>query len=458
MRTKIAWSLAVVVATLPLALPHPLQAQPVGPDFRVNTYTTSDQYSPAVATDGTGNFVVVWTSRGQVGTPSYQIFGQRYGSNGSRLGGEFRVSASTAYQKYPRVAASSTGDFTVVWQTGGYPAAFARRFSSSGAPLDVEHMVNPSGRGTEPVIASDAAGNYVVLWYGFSEIDGQRFSSSGAPIGSTFRVDTGSNSLSQLEVAGDASGDFIAVWADNGPDGYANGVFGRRFGSDGAPRGDEFQVNVYTTGSQYRPSVAIDGSGNFVVIWQDNMQGLLLGRRYSSSGAALTGEFRVDTGTFAGEHEHVASDSSGNFVVTWTALDGGGLGVDARFYASTGGPLGPPFIVNTYTTNSQWFPAIAVVPSGGSFVIAWEGDSEPGGYQRDIYAKRYSTAIACSSGDVNWDGHVDVADVFYLINTLFAGGPAPLCPADVNASGTVDIGDIFYLINYLFAGGPSPVP
>jgi hypothetical protein len=33
----------------------------------------------------------------------------------------------------------------------------------------------------------------------------------------------------------------------------------------------------------------------------------------------------------------------------------------------------------------------------------------------------------CAHGDVNGDGVVDVADVFYLINFLFAGGPAPKC-------------------------------
>jgi hypothetical protein len=29
-------------------------------------------------------------------------------------------------------------------------------------------------------------------------------------------------------------------------------------------------------------------------------------------------------------------------------------------------------------------------------------------------------------GDVNADGKIDVVDVFYLINFLFAGGPAPM--------------------------------
>jgi hypothetical protein len=60
-------------------------------------------------------------------------------------------------------------------------------------------------------------------------------------------------------------------------------------------------------------------------------------------------------------------------------------------------------------------------------------------------------------GDANGDGVVDVADVFYVINTLFAGGPAPLGSGDVNGDGVVDVADVFYLVNALFAGGPQPV-
>jgi hypothetical protein len=61
-------------------------------------------------------------------------------------------------------------------------------------------------------------------------------------------------------------------------------------------------------------------------------------------------------------------------------------------------------------------------------------------------------------GDVNGDGNVDVADVFYLINFLFASGPVPPGRANVNGSGGIDVSDAFFLINYLFAGGPPPMP
>ncbi|HKC23393.1 MAG TPA: choice-of-anchor Q domain-containing protein, partial [Thermoanaerobaculia bacterium] len=59
-------------------------------------------------------------------------------------------------------------------------------------------------------------------------------------------------------------------------------------------------------------------------------------------------------------------------------------------------------------------------------------------------------------GDVNGDGSVDVSDVFFLINALFAGGPLPPGLANVSGDSTVGVADVFFLINTLFAGGPAP--
>jgi hypothetical protein len=59
-------------------------------------------------------------------------------------------------------------------------------------------------------------------------------------------------------------------------------------------------------------------------------------------------------------------------------------------------------------------------------------------------------------GDANGDGFVNVSDVFYLINFLFAGGPIPLGRANADAIGGIDVLDVFYLINFLFAGGAAP--
>jgi hypothetical protein len=61
-------------------------------------------------------------------------------------------------------------------------------------------------------------------------------------------------------------------------------------------------------------------------------------------------------------------------------------------------------------------------------------------------------------GDANADGTIDVADVFYAINSLFAGGPPSIsqCLPNANADNNVDVADVFFEINFLFAGGPPP--
>ena len=50
---------------------------PLGPEFRINTYTSGEQSLPAVGSDAAGNFVVVWRSYGQDGS-HHGVFGQRY--------------------------------------------------------------------------------------------------------------------------------------------------------------------------------------------------------------------------------------------------------------------------------------------------------------------------------------------------------------------------------------------
>ena len=70
-------TLAIVVSAS--LLPHLAAADvlPVGSEFQVNTYTTSGQSGPAMATDADGDFVVVWRSENQDGS-SYGVFGRRF--------------------------------------------------------------------------------------------------------------------------------------------------------------------------------------------------------------------------------------------------------------------------------------------------------------------------------------------------------------------------------------------
>jgi glucose/arabinose dehydrogenase len=61
------------------------------------------------------------------------------------------------------------------------------------------------------------------------------------------------------------------------------------------------------------------------------------------------------------------------------------------------------------------------------------------------------------AGDVNGDSATTAADVFYLINHLYGGGPAPVQGGDVNDDGQITAADLTYLINFLYGRGPTPV-
>jgi hypothetical protein len=56
------------------------------------------------------------------------------------------------------------------------------------------------------------------------------------------------------------------------------------------------------------------------------------------------------------------------------------------------------------------------------------------------------------AGDANSDEKVNSADVVYLINYLYIGGPPPVAlpSGDVNCDGKINASDVVYLINYLF--------
>src|SRR5437867_225910 len=59
-------------------------------------------------------------------------------------------------------------------------------------------------------------------------------------------------------------------------------------------------------------------------------------------------------------------------------------------------------------------------------------------------------------GDVDLPVGVGVSRTDWARAIHDVNGPSPIGPADANADGQVNVADIFYLINFLFANGPAP--
>ena len=377
-----------------------LSSVPVGPEFRVNTFTPDFQSIPSVAMDADGDHVVVWASLGQEG-PFWGIYGQRYSAAGVPQGGELPISPSTSVSnnQFADVAISADGRFVVVWQRGGQNGdIYARRYDAAGVPQGEEFRVNThtSEDQLHPSVAMDGDGDFVVTWMSDQQdghslgIYAQRYNAAGVAHGNEFRVNTSTSGIEQFPSVGvDADGDFVIVW-----DQFYREIYGQRYDASGTPQGGEFQVNTYTTDNQSVPSVALDADGDFVIAWnsrgQDGSDYGVYARRFDASGAAQGEDFRVNTYTTGLQGDRaLAIEPDGDFVIAWDSFgqDGSESGVYARRFDAAGAPLGGEVRVNSTTTGLQGVPSVAV-DANGNYVVTWLGRGP--GDDAGVFAQRFA--------------------------------------------------------------------
>ena len=166
------------------------------------------------------------------------------------------------------------------------------------------------------------------------------------------------------------------------------GVYMRMYDRNNNPLTGEMLVNTYTIGNQTSPSIAMDASGDFVVVWASQGQDPdgswgIYGQRFNSVGQKVGGEFRVNSNyTNDQVAPAVAMDDFGNFVVVW-ATDGQSYSyfndIHAQRFDADGQMVGSEFRVN-----SQNIPGTSATPSSndldpsvalsdnGTFVVTWD--------------------------------------------------------------------------------------
>ena len=408
---KIVLSTFLAVATAWGQEPTPKEDQ-----FQVNTYTTSNQGNPSIAVDSLGRFVVVWQSTGSSGndTSGDSIQAQRYDTSGTPVGAQFEVNTYTTYsQREAAVAIGPDGEFIVVWdgRDADGSGIKGQRFDSNGDMVGIEFLVNTyttSAQG-RAAVAVDPEGNFVVVWESYGSLgtdtseeslQGQLYDEMGTAIGGQFQVNSSTSGRQEdAEVAFDGQGNFIVVW-EHVPEGS---VRGQIYDDTGAAVGGEFQIETSGYGSQ--PDVAADTVGNFAVAWRgeeaagtDTEDGSIQAQRYDVNGNPVGGEFQVNTYTTSWQEDPaIEMDSNGNVIIIWESEgslgdDAAGYSIQAQYYDPSGTPVGGEFQVNTYTTGDQLNPEVSM-DGLGDFVVAWNSSRALGdSSSRSVHARRYSAA------------------------------------------------------------------
>lgn len=402
---------------------------PAGQNFLVNDDNTDKgQQNSYIAADLDGNFTICWEdSRNDFN----DIYARSYNSDGIAHDESFMVNDDTlnTNQYYPGITADLEGNFTIVWEDyrlGIRGDIFLQHFDDEGNPVQTNEKVNDdfgTENQTTPSVAASANGNFTVVWvdsrYEESDIFAQRFDEMGNFTGVNFKVndDTGYYAQHEPSVASDAAGNTMVVWTDF-RSGYPGNIYAQVYAPDGSPVGNNFQVDNAGAYMHYSPVVAASANGGFVVTWWDTNDGGGEGRnievqehfpfnnakhpaksqysyadvwaqRFTAGGEAIGDNFRVNDAF--DEHYHcypdVAVNNEGRFVIAWCDDRDGHYSVYFQQYSAEGVPIGVNTKVESLPYSEiQRSPSVAMDANGG-FVITWE-DYQPTAVK--ILAQRFS--------------------------------------------------------------------
>jgi hypothetical protein len=246
-------------------------------------------------------------------------------------------------------------------------------------------------------------------------------------VGPVFQVNTYTpGDQKNAVVAMRADGGFVVVW-DSGPhplDGSGRAIIGQRFDALGSKVGGEFRVNSTVSGDQMYPSIAMNDSGAFVVVWDRVAQGDCAVQRFDASGSPVGSEISsCSTGNLADRFgpPSIVMDASEGWKVAYRRRV---MGIDASFvrrFDASGAPIGGETVVSGPTSyfpvNNRRFPRIGANESRGDFVVSWSHTLDPGYFESR--ARRFTNDGAPYGGEfqVNGVGYQDADDLYNYADT-----------------------------------------
>ncbi|MEW6536473.1 MAG: hypothetical protein AB1454_12760 [Candidatus Auribacterota bacterium] len=161
----------------------------VGSEFQINTYTSGDQTGCAIEFDGT-NYLVIWQGPGQDGN-GYEVFGQLVAPNGAKVGDEFRINTYTLSDQDTCKLSFNGQYYLVVWESynedGSMEGIVCQYVDTDGNLVGEAFVMNDYILGNQgtPDVAWDGT-NFLITWQSYGQ-DGDAYGIyadflGGAPI------------------------------------------------------------------------------------------------------------------------------------------------------------------------------------------------------------------------------------------------------------------------------------
>ena len=345
-----------------------------------------DQVTPAVAPDGAGGVIVVWSdSKGA----DYDIVAQRLNANGRPLwaAGGVALCTSLGDQSRPAIVSDGQGGAIVCWQDARSGAfdVYAQRVDAQGHTLwdaDGVPLCTAARDQFTPAIATDGSGGAIVAWQDARVSDAQRdVYAQRVDITGTLRwtlngVPFGSARVGRPSIASDGQGGAYVAWEDS-VSVLESEVQAQRVDAAGVAQWTLGGVALTAvSGIQTAPAVVSSGSGA-TVVWEDHRTSIagVYAQRVSPGGSVLWTGNGIALSSGAGDalNPVLAPGGSGEAIAAWEDYRNGLTEPD--LYAAKADSLGVPMwgaggaAIET-STSRQLSPSIDSDGRGGA-LIAW---------------------------------------------------------------------------------------
>lgn len=396
-------------------------------------------YQPAVARAADGRSVVVWTDADDAGKG---VYAQRYAADGRPLGAPIEVNDPTdpGDQERPDVAMDAAGNFVVVWHgpavilgNASVRPLFYQRFGADGSRLGGPVAVNGSTSAGCPTAVVDGAFASVVLLadatvgVGYQDdvtpaLRARAFDANDVCVAEDEEVPQAGDILSDPQlVASPDGGVVLGGWLRSNSGGTEVIVEPVTFNpaapdaavqvSDGAGDVNDFDLALGPAG----PVVVWDGTDPAAPS-QRTVRARLLNNDGTSAAAPVT----VYTGATAPlgplPTPRVSVDADGDFAVAWVALGAENLDIMARLLDPAAQPLTPVLQVNdrdvdaaSAAVDGQNAPDIAVDADGDPVVVWQAGDNDDGFLIQRLEVAQLAGPEGVDLGAVLADGGAPVA-------------------------------------------------
>ncbi len=262
-----------------------------------------------------------------------------------------------------------------------------------------------------PQVAVDGNGDALAVWM-------KGTGSARSAAASRYAVGTGwsapelieANDTADVEdpeIAANAAGDAVAVWAMQPSSGPAD-VWANRY-VPGAGWGNAQPIELDATGDPSGPQVGLDAAGNAIAVWQwyNGTRWSVWGNRYVAGTGWAAGQIlAMDAGG-----PRIAVDPAGNAMMLYSWGNGTGYEVWAKRYV-VGTGWGPSELLESGPGNISPAPDVAV-DAAGDAVAVWVHHGAP---QPTIWSSRYAADtgwgtpefIGVSPQQLAWDPHVAI--------------------------------------------------